>query len=485
MAQSVVILIDTAIPSVSISITSLGANVFAYIGSGSDLTFRPSSFSLDLTLSTSSISVVSKNNGESGQFFFSEVATFTIDGVDQLASLASDLQDVLSLANSAVSVIQSTASNQPATIHENTTPILAGQTYTSDWVNVEKYAGIVLRVKTDQDGTYYLQLSVDAISIDSSLVKYYRTTQIEPPHSYGRTAKYARFVFTNTSASNQSTFRYQMLAGSHVQLNIPIDATMAQDYDSISVRPSSFDSEVVLGRRQGWAAWEKFGYNQDLGAGATETIWAYGGLITFLTAASTFTIVSSSANDTNGGTGAQKVTLVGVDANRIAFTEEITLNGITPVISASSGLGLNRVATTLAGSGQTNAGNITITATTGGTVQGYIPAGKSTTQQSIFFTQDNHKALADFLVINCEKTGGGSSPKIQIRGFVLNTVTNTKTEIFYYLMDTTTENNVVLTPPRPFLIPEKSILYFEAISDTAASYGGVRFSLMEVRDVDA
>jgi hypothetical protein len=274
--------------------------------------------------------------------------------------------------------------------------------------------------------------------------------------------------------------------GEKAELNAPTDSVLAQDFDATVVRPTDYHYEVALGRRQGATTWNKFGYNLDVDIG-TEVVAAFGGTFTILSAASTLTIVSSSANDDGSpaGTGANTITIYGIDANYISQTETVTLNGTTNVVTATTWLGINRVAVSLAGSGQANAGLITITATTGGSTQATIPIGEGTSQQSIFFTQADHIALADTLVLNAEKTGGGSSPKVTFKGWMLNSVTNSKTLIFRQLMDTSAENTTTILPSQPFAIPEKTCLYFEATTDTNDTTVAVRFSLIEVRDVDA
>lgn len=51
-------------------------------------------------------------------------------------------------------------------------------------------------------------------------------------------------------------------------------------------------------------------------------------------------------------------------------------------------------------------------------------------------------------------------------------------------MDTTIENHINLRVPQPFVIGEKSCLWFEATTDIANSTVSGRLSLIEVRDVD-
>jgi hypothetical protein len=359
-----------------------------------------------------------------------------------------------------------------------------GQTFTSDWVDVSSYSSITIAVKTDQNGTYTVQFSPDGVNADSALTRYYRTLQIEPPHRFTVTRQYARVTFYNNSGSNQTYLRLQALVGSQANLNAPCDSVLAQDYDAMVTRPTDYRYECALGRRQGATTWNKFGYNADVDIG-TEVIAAFGGSFTPLTTASTLSIVSSSANDTSGGTGANSIIIYGINANRVAQIEVVTLNGTTPVVTTTTWLGINRASILLAGSTLNNVGLITFTAVTGGTTQATIPVGEGSTQQAIFFTQDNHTLLADFLSINAEKTGAGSSPKVRVKGWVYSAVSNAKYLVYNTLIDTASENNKNINPSQPFVIGERSCLWFEATTDANDTFVSCRFSGIEIRDVDA
>ena len=57
-----------------------------------------------------------------------------------------------------------------------------------------------------------------------------------------------------------------------------------------------------------------------------QDVWPYNGNHTWLTAASTLSVVSSSANDTAAGTGARTITLTGLDINLALIVETVTFN---------------------------------------------------------------------------------------------------------------------------------------------------------------
>ena len=111
----------------------------------------------------------------------------------------------------------------------------------------------------------------------------------------------------------------------------------------------------------------KFGFNSDIDD-SLETVWAQGGLYSYLTSATVLKISSSSTADTSAGTGARTVQISGLDANYDEISETITLNGQTAVNTTNEYLRVNRAKVLTAGTGVQNAGVIyagTGTVTTG------------------------------------------------------------------------------------------------------------------------
>ena len=118
------------------------------------------------------------------------------------------------------------------------------------------------------------------------------------------------------------------------------------------------------------------GHNPDIDTATDpEDVWEGGGLYPFLAAAATLEVVSTSVNDTAAGTGARTVLVSGLNSAYATVTETITLNGTTPVPTVNQFLRVNLATTVTSGSGEQNAGDITIQVSGGGTVQGIIRAG--------------------------------------------------------------------------------------------------------------
>jgi len=374
--------------------------------------------------------------------------------------------------------------NTISTVNSTATLLNAAAVFTGTGEDVTRYGSVVVSVKTDQNGTFSVQFSNDNSNWDSVLTRYYRTDQIEAPHRFTITRKYCRVVFTNTSASNQTFLRLQTSFGDKADLNAPTDSVLAQDFDATVVRPTNYHYEVALGRRQGHTTWNKFGYNADIDIG-TETIWYTGGTFTPIVTARTLSVVSTDATDDDGNTGANSLIIYGVDANWKEQTVVVTMNGLTPVVTTETWMGVNRIAIYVSGTGQTNAGVITATATTEGTIQGEVPAGEGTTQQAIFFVEADHTALMDWLYITLTKNSGGTQPAIVTKAFVYSAVSNSKYEVFRDHIKGDVENHTELRPSQPFVVGEKSIVEFQCTTDQNNTEVSCRFSLILVRDVDA
>ena len=117
------------------------------------------------------------------------------------------------------------------------------------------------------------------------------------------------------------------------------------------------------------------GISAQLTADVKEELWPVGGTRVVMEVPDTFTVVSSSAADTEVGTGCRTILIAGLDSDWNAQIEVIVLDGITPVVSTLQFRRVHRIVALTAGSGHKNAGAITLTETTGGTVQSFMTIG--------------------------------------------------------------------------------------------------------------
>lgn len=370
-------------------------------------------------------------------------------------------------------------------------PLDAGLSFTGEWDNVSAFNSVVISVATDQDGTYSIQFSTDGINIDSTLTRYYRTNQIDPPHRFTITRSYARVVFNNTSSSNQTFLRLQTTYGEKSDLNIPLDSTMSQDFDAISVRATDMTTEIALGRRQGAQTWNKFGYNEDIDTANAEVIAEFGGgFDQRLGNAEVLDISSDNAADDSAGTGVRQLVIFGVGgtsaSDRNDIVDVIAMDGTNTVTSNLLFWGVNRMTIFQSGSSDSNVGTITADASVSGNTMATMPAGQGTTQQMIFYVPEGHQFLATWLYLEVVKQSGGGSPIVNFRGYVYSEVVGSQFEIFRDSIDLSNgEDSVIqLNPGEPFVIGESSILWFEAETTSNNTSVRGRFSGKLFKDVD-
>ena len=131
-----------------------------------------------------------------------------------------------------------------------------------------------------------------------------------------------------------------------------------------------FYLSVAKGDFTGYSNVSKFGINSTVGSGGFESIWEGSNAYPWPTAAATLSVVSASANDASGGTGARTVEIQGLDSSWNLLTETITMNGLTPVVTTGSFLRVFRARVVTAGSLKSNAAEITMSS--GGTTLAYI-----------------------------------------------------------------------------------------------------------------
>ena len=102
------------------------------------------------------------------------------------------------------------------------------------------------------------------------------------------------------------------------------------------------------------------------------------------TSAQTHNIVSGDTNDAEEGTGARTVKVYGLDANWALTSETVTLNGTTAVATTGSYIRIYKLEVISVGSGGSNAGEITATASSDGTVTAAIEAGNNRSLMAIY-----------------------------------------------------------------------------------------------------
>jgi hypothetical protein len=97
-----------------------------------------------------------------------------------------------------------------------------------------------------------------------------------------------------------------------------------------------------MGMFNGWDVVDKFGHNPDVDSTWVE-VWIPDSIFHYPITAELLDIQSTSFTDDDGDTGAHKIELEGLDGNYNVQTEEVTLDGTTPVLTAKTWLRVHRV----------------------------------------------------------------------------------------------------------------------------------------------
>jgi|SRR6185369_3841123 len=129
-------------------------------------------------------------------------------------------------------------------------------------------------------------------------------------------------------------------------------------------------------------------------------VWPGASLYPFKTTATTMEVFSVNAADTNGGTGAWTIQVNGLDQDYNEKSEVITLNGASAAMSATTYIAINSAFVLTSGSGFTNAGDINIRDSGGGTVRQIIKAGYGNTRSSVYTVPAGY-TLSDISTFGC------------------------------------------------------------------------------------
>lgn len=125
----------------------------------------------------------------------------------------------------------------------------------------------------------------------------------------------------------------------------------------------------------------KFGFNSAISTDE-ETVWDGGGIYSYISTAGSVSVVSSDAVDDIDGTGAQKITIQGLDENWLPKSLEVDMDGTSSTTVASTFIRVFRAFVSQAGSGEVNAGDITLSI--GGTTVAKISADMGQTLMAVY-----------------------------------------------------------------------------------------------------
>lgn len=187
--------------------------------------------------------------------------------------------------------------NLVSTNNSTSVALNSGATFTGTSEDVSRYNSLAFSCNTDQNGTLYAEFSTDGTNWDSSL-NYPINANINEVHRLTISKKYFRVRITNTSASNQTYLRCQVLYGSHSALTSALNSTIFPDADATTVRPLDFNLMVAEGLYYDRVNNIKDGYTPTMASGAvTQDLWTESGPYTgFVSTAAAAELVVAGAD---------------------------------------------------------------------------------------------------------------------------------------------------------------------------------------------
>lgn len=225
-----------------------------------------------------------------------------------------------------------------------------------------------------------------------------------------------------------------------------------------------FYFDISVGRYRDCSSVVKFGYAQNVSTNAVVTVWAASGRWVRLNSAEQLTLQSSHSLESVNG--AINFLIQGLDKDFNEIQEVVFSNGTNPVTTDQSFLRAPRVFAISAGAYLTNTGNITIKASSSGSIQAYIPESKGQTQQLIFTTPKGYSLLVTDIYLSSVKNSGGQQPIVNFDA-VVNGSGLAQRILFSSKIDTgifpeSNYHQTVMTE-----LPEKSDLEITVISNQA------------------
>lgn len=291
--------------------------------------------------------------------------------------------------------------------NSSTDALGVSETFTGT-AEINGFDNVLVTCKSDVAGTLYADFSPDGLNWDSTLTYAVAADTFEI-HRLVKGARYFRVRYTNGSVA-QTYMRLHVSYGDFGPLTTPRNLAASADIDTLVTRPTDYGLDVSSNEWSGVKAVRKFGFNPVVGT-TEEDIWGTGGTYTgWLTSASTVEAISSSTNDSSSGTGARKLTIVGLDENFDEAEETVDLDGTSPSGATTTRfIRVNRAFVPEGGAGTyhgTNIGNLTVRVSSAGATLAQIVAARGQTELAMYTVPAGYTAHIKSIQFNVE----GSKP---------------------------------------------------------------------------
>ena len=220
-----------------------------------------------------------------------------------------------------------------------------------------------------------------------------------------------------------------------------------------------FDLQVSRGQISGHSTLSLFGYQSAVG-NTKIPVWENATAYTYITSASTLTLVSTSASDDT----VAKVLISGLDSSFNPISETLFLNGVTGVTTVNSYFRVNSMILTSPGTSQTtNVGTITLKQSSNVIAQINVGIGK--TQMSIYTVPAGYSFYLDLAEVNTSNSYTSSN----IITYSVQAINNTNNVKLNVLQQPFVSIYVANRASDPFVYTEKTDIQWQLVTSTATT----------------
>ena len=224
-----------------------------------------------------------------------------------------------------------------------------------------------------------------------------------------------------------------------------------------------FDLQVARSQILGHSIVSLFGYQSSVTTTAIP-IWENATTYTYITTASTLTLVSTSASDDTSA----KILISGLDSSFNPISETLAMNGVTGVTTVNSYFRVNSLLMVSPGTSQnTNVGTITLKQSSNIVAQ--INAGIGKSQSTIYTVPAGYSFYLDLAEVNTSNSYTGSTI-ITYKVQAINNNTGVKLNVLQQpFVSIYTANR----SSDPFIYLEKTDIQWQLITSTGTIAAGV------------
>lgn len=246
------------------------------------------------------------------------------------------------------------------------------------------------------------------------------------------------------------------------------------------LKMGGLEDDIARGHVTGSENYHAFGYYETAGAVTTRTVlhpspnWGIPSA-----AGSQITVVSSDPNDTAAGTGIRTVRIIYLDATYTPQTEDITLNGTTPVLTVATDIIFIQCSFALTfGSNTYAVGNISFS---DGTYDiSYISAGSLRCESSARMVPAGKRLVIKGMITGATSGTASASVIMRLVTSKFEGVDYSTTSAMFPLGGVGVQDNSVnVASPVPFSFGTGTVVAIEYVTDGKANVSGSWYGFLE------